>query len=74
MGKRASPRKKVLMSAAIDFSDEHVNCLINDLSISRAAIEASRSLEVPERFSLVFKAENTHIVWREGEIIGVAFD
>jgi hypothetical protein len=78
MEKRAAPRKRVLMSGAIEFAGSLINCLISDISISGAAIEVTSPDDIPERFNLVFKADDTHIpchvVWRQGERIGVAFD
>jgi hypothetical protein len=78
MERRAHPRKKVLMSGAIEFADGHINCLISDMSISGAAIEVTNANDIPERFNLVFKADEAHIpchvVWREEDKIGVAFD
>jgi hypothetical protein len=78
MEKRASPRKTVLMSGAIEFAGSTLNCLVCNISISGAALEVTNPLDIPERFHLVFKADGTnipcHVVWREGEQIGVAFD
>ena len=78
MEKRTSPRKTVLMSGAIEFASGTLNCLIRDISISGAALDVTNPLEIPERFNLVFKADGTHIpchvIWRQGEQIGVAFD
>jgi PilZ domain-containing protein len=78
MEKRAGPRKPVLMSGAIEFASGTLNCLIRNISISGAALDVTNPLEIPERFNLVFKADGTHIpchvIWRQGEQIGVAFD
>jgi hypothetical protein len=78
MERRAKSRKPVLMSGAIQFAGSMINCLICDISISGAAIEITNPSDIPDRFSLVFKADGTdipcHVVWREGERIGVAFD
>ena len=78
MEKRASPRKTVLMSGAIEFASGTVNCLIRDISISGAALDVTNPVEIPERFNLVFKADGTHIpchvIRRQGEQVGVAFD
>ena len=78
MERRAVPRKPVLMSGAIQFAGGAINCLVRDMSISGAALEVAEPYDIPERFSLVFKADGTHIpchvVWRQEERIGVAFD
>jgi hypothetical protein len=66
------------MSGAIEFAGSTINCLIRNMSISGAALDVSNPLDIPERFNLVFKADGTHIpchvIWRQGEQIGVAFD
>jgi len=78
MERRASPRKAVLMSGALECAGITINCLISNISISGAAIEIPSRHHIPERFNLVFKADDAHIpchvVWREEERIGVAFD
>ena len=78
MERRAVPRKPVLMSGAIQFAGGAINCLVRDMSISGAALEVAEPYDIPERFNLVFKADGTHIlchvVWRQEERIGVAFD
>ena len=78
MERRAIPRKPVLMSGAIQFAGSAINCLIRDMTISGAALDVADPRDIPERFNLVFKADETHIpchvVWRQDERIGVAFD
>jgi hypothetical protein len=78
MEKRAAPRRPVLMSGAIEFAGSLINCLISNISISGAAIEVTSPHDIPERFNLVFKADGTqipcHVVWRQEDRIGVAFD
>jgi hypothetical protein len=78
MERRAKPRKPVLMSGSIQFAGSTIDCLIRDISISGAALDFTNLRNVPERFNLVFKADGSlipcHVVWREEERIGVAFD
>ena len=78
MERRSAPRKPVLMSGAIKFAGSTIDCLICNMSISGAALEVSNPLEIAERFDLFFKADGTqipcHVVWRQEERIGVAFD
>ena len=78
MEKRASPRKTVLMSGAIEFAGSTRNCLIRNISISGAALEVSNPLDIPEHFDLFFKADGAripcHVIRRQDEQIGVAFD
>ena len=66
------------MSGAIEFADGTIGCLISNMSIFGAALEISKSEDIPERFSLFFKADGTRIpcrvAWREAERVGVAFE
>ena len=54
------------MSGAIEFAG------------GTAALEVTNSSDVPERFSLFFKADGTripcHVIWRQDERVGAAFD
>jgi len=78
MERRAITRKPVLMSAAIQSAGCVINCLVRDMTISGAALDVTEPHDIPEHFNLVFKADGTHIlyhvVWRQDERIGVAFD
>jgi len=78
MERRAIPRKPALMSGAIEFAGSTINCLIRNNSISGAALDVTNSGNIPERFNLAFKADGMHIpchvIWRQEERIGVAFD
>jgi PilZ domain len=66
------------MSGAIELADSTIGCLISNMSISGAGLEITNSEDIPERFSLFFKADGTRIpcrvIWRQDERIGVAFD
>ncbi len=66
------------MSGAIEFAGSTINCLVRNISISGAALDVTSPLDIPERFNLVFKADGAHIprhvVWRQEDQIGVAFD
>jgi hypothetical protein len=78
MERRATPRKTVLISGAIEYAGGNIKCLISNISISGAAVEVTNTHDIPERFNLVFKADDTHIpchvIWRQEGQIGVAFD
>jgi hypothetical protein len=52
------------MSGAIEFAGSTINCLISNMSISGAALEVTNPHDIPERFNLVFKADDTHIRYR----------
>jgi hypothetical protein len=78
MERRERLRKTVLMSGAIEFAGGTINCLISNISILGAAIEVNGTHDIPERFNLFFKTDDAripcHVVWREKDRIGVAFD
>ena len=48
------------------------------MTISGAALDVADPRDIPERFDLFFKVGGTHIrchvVWRQEERVGVAFD
>jgi hypothetical protein len=77
MERRAIPRKPVLMSGVIQFAGGLINCLVRDMTHLGGGARCYRPHAIPERFSLFFKADGTHIpchvVWRQEERIGVAF-
>jgi hypothetical protein len=56
MERRASTRKTVLMSGALEFAGSTKNCLIRNMSISGAELDVTGPLDIPERFDLVFRA------------------
>jgi hypothetical protein len=78
MERRTNVRKPVLMSGSIKFADTTVNCLICDMSISGATIEVTNSQDIPERFSIHFKGDDTplpcYVVWRKADRVGLAFE
>ena len=78
MERRAVPRKLVLMFGTIEFADSKINCIVGNMSIAGAALDVINPNDVPERFTLVFKADNVripcHTIWRKENWIGVAFD
>ena len=78
MERRSAPRKPVLMSGVIKFAEVTVNCLISDMTISGASIEVNDPQGIPERFSVLFKGDDTPlaccVVWRTADRVGVAFE
>jgi hypothetical protein len=78
MERRAISRNPVLMSGAIKFAGSTINCLVRDMTISGAALDVTNPNDIPGHFNLVFKADSTqipcHVIWRQEERIGVAFD
>jgi hypothetical protein len=77
MERRAIPRKPVLMSGAIQFAGGAINCLVRNMTISGAALDAADPTTFPSVLTLSLRADGTHIpchvVWRQEERIGVAF-
>jgi hypothetical protein len=73
-----APRKRVLIFGTIEFADSEINCIVGNMSIAGAALDLTNSDDVPERFTLVFEADNVripcHTIWRKETCIGVAFD
>ena len=78
MERRVITRKPVRMSGTIQFDGCAINCLVRDMTISGAALDVTNAKDIPGHFDLVFKADGTkipcHVVWRQDEQIGVAFD
>lgn len=78
MERRATYRNRVLMAGTIEFGGDPINCVIRDMSIGGASLDVTSSIGIPDRFSLVFKADGVripcHIAWRNEKRIGVAFD
>ena len=76
--KRAAPRKRVMMAGTIEFVGGRINCLVRDISISGAVLYVTSSLEIPDRFNLIFQ-ENAgrvpcRVARRKEKQIGVTFD
>jgi hypothetical protein len=64
MEKSTIPRKPVLMSGSIRFSDSVLNCLVRNMTISGAALDVTEPYDLPECFDLVFKADGTIVPCR----------
>jgi hypothetical protein len=66
------------MAGTIEFGGDAINCVIRNMSIGGASLDVTSPICIPDRLSLVFKADGVripcHIVWRNDKRIGVAFD
>jgi PilZ domain len=75
---RRAPRQRVLKAGTIEFGGGAIDCLVRNLSTTGAALEISSQVGIPERFSLILPGVGlhlgSHIVWRKGYRIGIAFD
>lgn len=78
MERRSTLRNRVLMAGTIEFGADAINCVIRNMSIGGASLDVTSPIDIPDRFSLVFKADGVripcHIAWRNEKRIGVAFD
>lgn len=76
--KREALRFRVFKAGTIEFSGNAIPCTVRNLSASGAAIEVKTPLWFPDRFTLGIASDGTrrscHIVWRDGQRIGLAFD
>jgi hypothetical protein len=76
--RRNAPRRRVLKTGSIEFSDTSIECTVRDMSESGAALQAVTPLYIPDRFILFIPSEQSkrtcRIIWRTGKRMGVAFD
>jgi PilZ domain len=77
MEARKTPRRKVLDTGLIRFSDFSVACVIRNLSEIGAALDASPQSFVPDQFTLIVvrkkKIYSCTVIWRKGTRVGVSF-
>lgn len=75
--RRNAPRRHVLKTGSIEFSDTAIECTISNTSEAGAALEIVSPLFIPDRFTLFIQREQSkracRIVWRKGRRMGVAF-
>lgn len=74
---RATARRKILKTAAIEFSGTSLPCVARNVSETGAALEVKSPLWFPDQFTLVIESEalrrGCRIVWRRERRIGVTF-
>ena len=75
---RIAPRHRVSKAAKIEFHDNTISCVVRDLSLTGAAIEASVRSGIPERFTLIMPDDGLRlacrVAWRREYRMGVAFE
>jgi hypothetical protein len=80
---RIAPRHRVSKAAKIEFLEDavtsvSVTCVVRDLSLTGAAIEASVRSGIPERFTLIMPDDGLRlpcrVAWRREYRMGVAFE
>jgi hypothetical protein len=76
---RIAPRRRMLKSAKIAYSDRHVtlNCMVRDISATGAKLRVEGSVTAPDTFELLIPLDgmeaNCEVVWRKEADIGVRF-
>ena len=80
---RIAPRHRVSKAAKIEFLGDaitsvSITCIVRDLSVTGAAIEASVRSGIPERFTLIMPDDGLRlacrVAWRREYRMGVAFE
>jgi hypothetical protein len=76
--KRIFPRHRVLKSGTIEFGGGGIDCMVRNMSNVGAALEVASPMGIPDKFTLVFRADGLHlpchVIWRREKRIGVTFD
>lgn len=76
---RIAPRRRMLKSGKIAYSDRHVTigCIVRDMSATGARLRVEGSVTAPDRFELLVALDgleaNCEVVWRREADIGVKF-
>ena len=75
---RPLPRRRMLKTGTIEFGGGGIDCAVHNLSKNYAALEVVTPLLIPDRFTLFVLNDQferpCHIIWRNENRIGVAFD
>ena len=76
---RIAPRRRMLKSGKIAYSDRHVTieCTVRDMSATGARLRVSGSVSAPDTFELLIELDgleaNCQVVWRSGPDLGIKF-
>ena len=76
---RVAPRRRMLKSGKIAYSDRHVTigCTVRDMSATGARLRVEGSVTAPDTFELLIALDgleaNCQVVWRREADIGVRF-
>ncbi len=79
MEKRREPRVRILKAARIVFNERRsvIDCTVRNLSAVGACLNVASTLGIPERFEVMFDADNSsracHVVWHKEKQLGVEF-
>jgi hypothetical protein len=75
--KRVAPRKRVLKTGYIVFSDNvpKLECTVRNISETGASIQVSTTIGIPSSFDVIIDGARRHCssVWRTDTKIGIAF-
>lgn len=76
---RIAPRRRMLKSGKIAYSDRHVtiDCMVRDMSATGARLKVEGSVSAPDTFELLIPLDgleaNCQVVWRAGADLGIKF-
>jgi hypothetical protein len=76
---RMAPRRRMLKSGKIAYSDRHVTieCMVRDMSATGARLKVDGSVSAPDTFELLIPLDgleaNCEVVWRAGIELGIRF-
>ena len=79
MEQRRQTRARTLKSARILFNDHRsvIDCTVRNLSPTGACLNVASALGIPERFDVMFDADQTvrpcRMVWHKEKQLGVEF-
>jgi len=76
--KRGIQRRRALKAGTIRIDDKStIDCVVRDLSNEGASLEIENPIGIPDRFTLVTKANREqracHVIWWSARRIGVRF-
>lgn len=77
--RRGFHRRRVLKEARIVLNQRQstIDCLVRDQTTTGARLKLPAPTALPEEFDVMFVSDNfaveCHLVWRKGDLIGVAF-
>lgn len=74
---RIATRRNLLKGGAISFGRDKITCAVRNISKTGARLEITRSIDLPDAFTLVIEMEHAErkceVVWRKQNIVGVRF-
>jgi PilZ domain-containing protein len=79
MERRRKARARTLKSARILFNQHHsvIDCTVRNLSAAGACLNVASALGIPERFDVIFDADQSirpcRMVWHKEKQLGVEF-